>query len=307
MMALRAHARGGAEELVYERAPVPNAGPGDVLLAVHACAITVAELGWDETWTHRDGTDRTPIVPGHEVSGTVVKADSKRFAVGDQVYGLIDFDRDGAAAQYVAVRQENLSFKPRTASHEQAAAMTLSALTAWQAFNDHAHLKAGETTLVTGAAGGVGVYAVQIAAALGAHVSAMGRPVHEQFVKDLGAKYYIPYTGGPIDSSLSGFDVVLDAAGAGDSDALYSTLKPGGRLITLAAPPSARRADAHKVKAQFFIVRPDYEQLAHLAQMTDDGTMRPVVGRSLPLVEGRKAFEHSSGRRVPGKTVLTVR
>ena len=115
MMALRAHARGGPGQLVYEQAPVPSAGPGEALVAVHAAAITFAELTWDLEWTTRDGKDRTPVIPSHEMSGVVAAlgAGVAGLAVGDEVIGLIDFDRDGAAAEYVVMPASGLAAKPR--------------------------------------------------------------------------------------------------------------------------------------------------------------------------------------------------
>ena len=176
MMALRAHARGGPEQLVYEQAPAPAAGLDEALIAVHAAAITFAELTWDLSWTTRDGTDRTPVIPSHEMSGTVtgLGVGVAGLAVGDEVIGLIDFDRDGAAAEYVVMPAASLSAKPNSVSHVEAATLPLAALAAWQALADHAALEPGEQVLVQGGAGGVGIFAVQLAAILGGHVTATG-------------------------------------------------------------------------------------------------------------------------------------
>ena len=177
MMALRAHARGGAEQLVFEQAPVPVPGPGDALVEVHAAGITFAELTWDLSWTTRDGRDRTPVIPSHEVSGVVrgLGENARGLSIGEEVYGLIAFDRNGAAADYVTAPAADLADRPRSVSHAQAASLPLAALTAWQALTDHADLQPGERVLVRGGAGGVGVYAVQLAAILGADVTATGR------------------------------------------------------------------------------------------------------------------------------------
>ena len=307
MMALRAHARGGPEQLVYESAARPSPGPGEALVRVHAAAITFAELGWDETWTRKDGSDRTPIIPGHEVSGVVEQAGPGcAFAVGDEVYGLIDFDRDGAAAQYVTVPGDALARKPAGATHEQAAAMALSALTAWQALVDQAALEPGEKVLIVGAPGGVGVYAVQLARARGAEVTATGRESGRELVTRLGAQRFQDYTAGPLDPAEAGFDVVLDAAGAGDDESYYRALRPGGRMILLAGPPDAERAEQYGVRATFFVVTPDGAELAALAALVDKGELEPVVGQRYPLAEGRTAFESGSRPRPPGKTVLLV-
>ena len=162
MRALRAHVRGGPGQLVYEQAPAPAAGPGEALVAVHAAAITFAELTWDLSWTTRDGAGRTPVIPSHELSGVIAGLGPgvTNLAVGAAVIGLIDFDRDGAAAEYVAVPATTLAAKPTALSHQQAATLPLAALTAWQALVDHAAVAPGERVLVLGGAGGVGLFAV---------------------------------------------------------------------------------------------------------------------------------------------------
>ena len=151
MTALRAHRRGGPEVLVVERAPVPVAAAGEVLVAVHAAAITFDELTWEETWT-RDGVSRTPIIPSHEVSGVVaeIAAEVTDFRPGDYVYGLIGFVRDGAAADFVAVPAADLAVRPSTVSHAVAAALPLAGLTVRQALVDHAAVRPGEAVLVHG-------------------------------------------------------------------------------------------------------------------------------------------------------------
>jgi NADPH:quinone reductase-like Zn-dependent oxidoreductase len=325
MMALRAHARGGPEELVYEQAPVPAAGPGEVLVAVHAAAITFAELTWDLEWTTKDGKDRAPIIPSHEVSGTVAGLGDGvvGLAVGDEVIGLVDFDRDGAAAEYVAMPTADLGAKPRSLSHLAAATLPLAALTAWQALVDHAALQPGERVLVQGGAGGVGLFAVQLAAILGGHVTATGRGTDAGFVTDLGAERFISIDGGRQSQSdggrqsqsdggsgsraEGGFDVVIDTVGGAVLDGSYGLLREGGRLVTLGAPPDQELAARHGVRAMFFVVTADARELARLAELADSGRLRPVISQTFPLAEGRQAFEHGGGSRRPGKTVLEVR
>ena len=311
MMALRAHARGGPEQLVYEEAPVPEAGPGEALVEVHAAAITFAELTWDQTWMTLDGRDRTPTIPSHEVSGTVVGLGpgTGGIAVNDEVYGLIDFDRNGAAAQYVTLPAAHLAARPRSVSHVETATLPLAALTAWQALVDHAALKPGERVLVTGGAGGVGNYVVQLAASLGGSVTATGRAAQREFVLGLGAGAFDSTDGaGPAEATQEdGFDVVIDTVGGGLLDASYGLTRRGGRLVTLSAPPDADKAAALGVDATFFVVTPDATELAHLAKLVDDGKLRPVLSQTFPLRDGRKAFESATVPHPPGKTVLIVR
>jgi NADPH:quinone reductase-like Zn-dependent oxidoreductase len=309
MMALRAHARGGPEQLVYEQAPAPSAGPGEALIAVHAAAITFAELTWDEEWTTRDGKDRTPVIPSHEMSGVVAGLGTgvDGLAAGDEAIGLVDFDRDGAAAEYVVMPAASLGAKPRSLSHVAAATLPLAALTAWQALVDHAALQSGEQVLVQGGAGGVGIFAVQLAAILGGHVTATGRGADAGFVRDLGAERFISVEAGGPGQVPGGFDVVIDTVGGAVLNVSYSLLREGGRLVTLGAPPDQELAGRHKVHAMFFIVEPEASELARLAELADTGRLRPVISQTFPLAEGRQAFESGRGARRPGKTVLVVR
>ncbi|HTZ30100.1 MAG TPA: NADP-dependent oxidoreductase [Streptosporangiaceae bacterium] len=309
MMALRAHARGGPEQLVYEQAPVPSAGPGEVLIAVHAAAITFAELTWDLEWTTQDGKDRTPVIPSHEMSGVVAGLGSgvTGLAAGDEVIGLVDFDRDGAAAEYVVMPAANLGAKPQSLSHMAAATLPLAALTAWQALVDHAAVQPGDQVLVQGGAGGVGIFAVQLAIILGGHVTATGRSADSSFAADLGAERFISAEPGRPSQAAGRFDVVIDTVGGAVLDGSYGLLREGGRLVTLGAPPDQDLAARHKVRAMFFVVKPDADELARLAQLADTGRLQPVISQTFPLVEGRNAFESGAGTRRPGKTVLVVR
>src|SRR5262245_55053393 len=195
MKAIRLHREGGPEQLVYEEAPEPKLGAGDALIRVHATGITPAELTWAETYRHCDGSERLPAIPGHEVSGVVESlADAVTDVhIGDEVYALTSFCRDGSSAEYVAVRAADCAQKPKTLGHAQAAAVPLSALTVWQAFFDHAHLAAGQRVLIHGAAGGVGTFAVQIAHWHGAYVIGTASEKNRDFLLSLGADEVIDY------------------------------------------------------------------------------------------------------------------
>lgn len=309
MMALRAHARGGPEQLVYERAPKPAAGPGEALIAVHAAGITFGELTWDLSWTTSAGADRIPVIPSHEVSGTVAAtgAGVTELAPGDDVYALIDFDRDGAAAEYVTVTASTLAARPRSLTHAEAATLPLAALTAWQALVDYAGLTRGERVLVQGGAGGVGVYAVQLAAILGGQVTATGRSESQAFVRDLGARDFISAPAKGTVEDAAGQDVVIDTVGGQVLTDSFALLRPGGRLITLSAPPDPELAARYDVHAMFFVVQPDQGELARLADLAEEGRLRPVLSQTFPLAEGRQAYASRTQHRPPGKTVLVVR
>jgi NADPH:quinone reductase-like Zn-dependent oxidoreductase len=308
MRALRAHTRGGPEVLVYESVRRPTAKVGELLIAVHAAGITFAELTWPETWSS-GGVDRTPIVPSHEVSGVVAEVGDgvTDVSVGNEVYGLVPFDRDGAAAEYVAVPAGFVAAKPRSVSHVVAAAAALPALTAWQALVDHAVVKAGDRVLVHGSAGGVGAFATQLAVALGARVTGTAHTKDVAYVGSLGAERVIDdHTA--LDGERGVFDLAIDAVGALTPEALYAALRRGGRLLTLQEPPSQELADKYGVTADFFIVEVDRESLEWLAEMIDAGKLQVAVAATFPLSEGRAAYGSGATRRErPGKTVLVVR
>ena len=297
MMALLGSRRGGPEVLSYGPTPRPELRADEVLVAVHAVAITFAELTWEESWTH------LPMIPGHEVSGVVaaVGPDVHDIDVGDEVYGLIRFDRLGAAADFVAVPAIDLARKPAQVSHVLAAAVPLAALTAWQALADHAGVTRGERVLVLGGAGGVGAFAVQLARNLGAEVTATARDADAAYVRELGADVVAP---DPL-SAGSDFDAVVDTVGGAALDAAYTVLHQGGRLVTLQAPPDQARAARAGIGATFFVVAPDRAALTRLASMVDDGSLRVTVAATFPVSEGRAAFESGlTWDRPPGKTVL---
>jgi NADPH:quinone reductase-like Zn-dependent oxidoreductase len=309
MTALRAHRRGGPEALVVERAPVPVPAAGEVLVAVHAAAITFDELTWEETWT-RDGVSRTPIIPSHEVSGVVSEIGPQvtDFKPGDDVYGLIGFVRDGAAADFVAVPAADLAARPSTVSHAVAAALPLAGLTALQALVDHAAVRPGEAVLVHGGAGGVGALTVQLAAILGGHVTATIRSDAGELVRGFGAGRVIDVRTEAFDVNGAAYDVVIDTVGGETLNRSFAVLRRGGRLVTLSAPPPAGRADEYGITATFFIVTPNRGQLDELAELVDSGRLRVEIAETFPLDRGREAFE--SGRRPgrrPGKTVILVR
>ncbi|MBJ7339352.1 NADP-dependent oxidoreductase [Mycolicibacterium sp.] len=309
MTALRAHHRGGPEVLTVERAPIPVPASGEVLIAVHAAAITFDELTWEETWL-RDGVDRTPIIPSHEVSGVVsaVAAGVTDVAVGDEVYGLIQFDRDGAAAEYVSVPVADLAPRPASVSHVVSAALPLAGLTAWQALVDHAKVAPGERILVHGGAGGVGALTVELAAILGAEVTTTVRSDTHDLVRRLGARHVIDTRTEDFAASGRVFDVVVDTVGGETLSRSFDVLRPGGRLVTLSAPPPAGLAEAAEVQATFFIVVPDRDQLIRLAQYVDDDRLHVAIAETFALADGRAAFEsRSQPHRRPGKTVLKIR
>lgn len=308
MKALRAHARGGPERLGYEDAPTPSAlGEADVLVRVAAAAITFDELTWPETW-EAGGADRTPIIPSHEFSGTAAALGPAvaGVAVGDEVFGLVPFDRDGAAAEYVRVPASSLTRKPDGVTHLEAAAAVLPALTAMEALADHLLLAAGQRLLVRGGTGGVGAFVVQFAHRMGIEVTATVRSGDAVArAKRLGAAEVLV---GDEPEQLAGatFDASIDSVGAGTPAWLYRAVRPRGRVIMLQEPPDAALAAEHDVDAQFFVVSADTGALARLAEALAVGELEVAVAQTFPLAQGRAAYESRGHQPAPGKTVLVV-
>src|SRR5919202_394702 len=307
MFALRARAKGDPEGLSYEHVPMPSPGIGDVLLQVHAASFTPTELIWPSTWVDRAGKARPAPIPAHEASGVVVALGygMTGFAVGDEVYGLADWYRDGAAAGYVAAEARNLALKPTTLDHAHSAAVPLAGLTAWQALFDHGGLSAGQSVLIHGAGGGVGVFAVQLAHAAGARVVATGRAWAEELVRELGADEFVDTGCRRFEEAAGEVDVVFDLVGGEVQERSWAVVKPGGVLATVVAP--LEQSERRGVHGVYFVVEPDRTMLAELARRIDEGEMRPIVGEVFALEQGREAFEVKQGPGIPGKVVLRVR
>lgn len=308
MKAVRSDRRGGPDTLQYEDAPEPRLEEGDALVRVHAAAITPTELTWNSTWTDRQGKDRRPIVPSFEVSGTAeqVGSSTKGLAQGDPVYGLLNFWRDGAAAEYVAVRAADLAPKPKVLDHIEAAAVPLSGLTAWQALFDHAQLSGGTRILIHGAAGGVGSFAVQFAHWKGAEVIATASKRHHTFLRELGADKTLDYSSVRFEDAVRDVDVVLDKVGGPTLDRSWGILRQGGVLVTIVDDAPEEKAKKYGVRAASILVQPNRDQLIQIGRLIDGGAVRPIVAAVFPLADTREAFMQGLAGHNRGKLVLRV-
>jgi NADPH:quinone reductase-like Zn-dependent oxidoreductase len=269
---------------------------------VHAAGFTPGELDWPGTWRDRAGRDRTPSVPGHELSGVVVELGfgTTGLTVGQRVFGMADWRRDGSLAEYAAVEARNLAPVPAGVDHTLAAALPISGLTAWQSLFDHGRLAAGQTVLILGAAGGVGSLAVQLARAAGARVIAAGRTSDRATALGIGADVFLDLEADRLDDAGE-VDLVLDVIGGEVGERSAALVRAGGTLVTIAAPPGVRPRDG---RAVFFVVEPDRGRLADLARRVRDSRLKPVVGAVCTLEQAPGAF--TSGRRTPGKTVIRI-
>ncbi|MFJ1958742.1 NADP-dependent oxidoreductase [Streptomyces microflavus] len=282
--------------------PYPHLAENDVIVRVHAAGFTPGELDWPGTWTDRAGRDRTPSVPGHELSGVVVELGygTTGLTVGQRVFGLTDWTRDGSLAEFTAVEARNLSPLPADIDHIIAAALPISGLTAWQALFEHARLTAGQTVIIHGAAGGVGSIAVQLAHQAGAHVIGTGRSYNRQKVLELGAGQFVDLQDGLLED-IGEVDVVFDVLGGEILDRSAALVRAGGTLVTIAQPPTQQPRDG---RAVFFIVEPDRPRLADLARQLRNGSIKPIIGSVRPLEDAPQAF--TPEKSVLGKTIIRV-
>jgi NADPH:quinone reductase-like Zn-dependent oxidoreductase len=304
MRAVRLHEPTGISGLVYE--DVPDARPMfcDVLVKVVACGITHNELDWP-IWTCRAGHQRTSVIPGQEVSGVVAALGygTAGIAVGDEVFGLTDQLRDGAAAEYVAVEARNVAPKPQTVDHLHAAAVPRAGLTAWQGLFDHGRLAEGQTVVIHGAGGAVGSMAVQLARWAGATVIGTGRGHSRPLVMELGADRFVALEADSLEDVTGQADLVLDTIGGEVLAGSAPLLRPGGTLVTVkaAAELPASRDD---IRTVVFIQEASRAQLIELARLVDEGHLHPQVGGVYPLSEAAEAFRSKAAGGIPGRIVI---
>src|SRR5215813_14031986 len=290
MKAICLRARSGPEALAYEEAPQPRPGDGEVLVRVHAAGVIHTELSWVPTWTTRAGKPRPfPVIPGHEFSGEIAAlgAGVRDVGVGELVYGLNDWYEDGASAEYCVARVADIAPKPTGVDHVHAAAAPISVLTAWQGLVERA--------------GVAGTFAVPLARWRDARVTGTASAANLDFVRSLGADEVIDYRAERFEDVVRDVDVVFDTVGGETLERSWGVLKPGGRLVTVAA--SGEQTTDERIRAAYFIVEPSQTQLAEIARLLDGGTLRPVVGAVFPLAEARQAYQH---KPVRGKVVLRV-
>jgi NADPH:quinone reductase-like Zn-dependent oxidoreductase len=282
--------------------PYPEAATNDVVVRVHAASFIGNELDWPDTWTDRAGRDRTPSVPGHDVSGVVVELGygTTGLTVGQRVFGLTDWSRNGSLAEYIAVEARNLAPLPIDIDHTVAAALPISGLTAWQALFDHGRLTAGQTVLIHGVVGAVGSTALQLAREVGARVVGTGRSADRDPAAALGVHTFIDLDTEKLEDAGE-VDVVFDLIGGDILARSAALVRAGGTLVTVVEPPQTQPRDGRSV---FFVVEADRTQLADLAARVRDGRLKPAVGAVLPLAEAPAAF--APHNRIHGKTILRL-
>ncbi|TCC28894.1 NADP-dependent oxidoreductase [Kribbella speibonae] len=282
--------------LALTELPHPRAAENDVIVQVHAAGFLRGEPEWPGTWVDRAGRDRTPSVLGHEVSGVVVELGygTTGLTVGQQVFGLTDWARNGSLAEYAAVEARNLAPLPADIDHVTAAAVVMPGLTARQALYDHAHLQAGQSVLIHGAGGSVGSVAVQLARETGAHIIGTGRAADRELAGRLGAHEFLDLGNDRLED-VGEVDVVFDVIGGEIRDRSTALLRPGGTLVTVADPPTVHPTDG---RAIFFVVEPHRDQTTQLAARLRDGRLTPLVTAVHDLADAATAFTDRTRSRI---------
>jgi NADPH:quinone reductase-like Zn-dependent oxidoreductase len=310
MRAMRlASATDSAVKFAAADVPQPKPGPGEVLIRVHAAGVTATEVIWYPTTHTKDGGVRTNAIPAHEFSGVIaeVGSDVRDFQPGQEIYGMNDWFADGALAEYTVAKPSDIAPKPTKLSHIEAAAVPVAALTAWQGLIDRADLQSGQRVLIHGASGGVGVFAVQLAHELGAHVTATAAARNRDFVKQLGADEFIDYTAQRFEEVARDIDVVFDGVGGETFERSFRVLRPGGHIVTIAASEEAAAETDERRKKAFFIVEPNQKQLIEIAKLIDAGKLKPVVDAVVPLADAASAYDGSlKNRQGRGKIVVDI-
>src|SRR6201991_2784104 len=283
--------------------PEPPAAINDVVVQVYAASITGDELSWPSTWTDRAGMDRTPSIPGHELAGVVTALGygTMGLSVGQRVFGLADWYRDGTLAEYVAMEARNLAPLPGDVDFTVGASLPISGLTAWQGLFQHGRLQAGQSVLVHGAAGAVGSMVTQLAREFGAYVIGTGRAADRQTVLDFGAKEFADLDDDVLED-VGGVDLVFDVIGGDIGKRSAGLIRTGGTLVSIVGPAEARPVDGLVVD---FVVESDRAQLGEIVQRVRDGRLRTNIGNVATLDDAVAALNPTA--RLNGKTIIRVR
>jgi NADPH:quinone reductase-like Zn-dependent oxidoreductase len=283
--------------------PEPPAAINDVTVQVHASGFVPTELSWPSTWTDRRGRDRTPSIPGHELAGVVsaLGYGTTGLSVGQRVFGLADWHRDGTLAEYVAIEARNLAPLPGDVDFTVGASLPISGLTAWQGLFEHGRLRAGQSVLVHGAAGAVGSMVTQLAREVGAYVIGAGRAADRQKALDFGAQEFVDLENDAVED-VGGVDLVFDVIGGDIQRRSAGLIRAGGTLVTVVGPPEARPVDGLAVD---FVVESDRVQLSEIVGRVRAGRLRTNIGNIASLDDAVAALNPTG--RIKGKTIIRVR
>jgi NADPH:quinone reductase-like Zn-dependent oxidoreductase len=293
----------GADGMMLAERPEPSAAINDVIVEIHASGFVPTEVGWASTWTDRAGRDRSPSVLGHEVAGVVTSLGygTTGLSVGQRVFGLGDWHRDGTLAETVAIEARNLAPLPGDLDFTAGASLPISGLTAWQGLFQHGHVQAGQTVLAHGAAGAVGTMVTQLAREAGAYVIGTGRAADRQKALDFGAHEFVDLENDHLED-VGGVDLVFDVIGGETQKRSATMIRAGGTLVTVTGPAESTPAGGRAID---FVVEADRAQLSEIAQRVRDGRLRTNIGSVATLDDAVGALNPTTRRN--GKTIIQVR
>jgi NADPH:quinone reductase-like Zn-dependent oxidoreductase len=296
------HAAGTAGMRLVER-PEPSAAINDVIVEIHASGFVPTEVEWPSTWTDRAGRDRISSIPGHELAGVVCALGygTTGVSVGQRVFGLADWHRDGTLAEYVAIEARDLAPLPGDIDFTVGASLPISGLTAWQGLFEHGRLQTGQSLLAHGAAGAVGTMVTQLASEFGAYVIGTGRAADRQKTLDFGAQEFVDLDNDALED-VGGVDLVFDVIGGDIQKRSARLIRPGGTLVTVVGPPEARPTEGLAID---FVVESDRVQLGEIVQRVRDGRLRTNIGNIATLDDAVAALNPTARRN--GKTIIHVR
>jgi NADPH:quinone reductase-like Zn-dependent oxidoreductase len=307
MKAMQLNASNQEPLLIQAEVPQPQPGKGELLIRVQAAGVTPTELHWYPTTHTKSGEVRHKAIPGHEYSGVIaaIGEQAAGFAVGQSVYGMNDWFAEGATAEYCIAQPQSIAPKPASLAHEAAATVPIGALTAWQALIDRAKVQRDDRVLVHGGAGSVGSFAVQLAKLHGAYAIATVSSDDREFVTQLGADEALDYEASRFEERVHHVDVVFDTVGGQTLARSWGVLKPGGKLITIAA--DSEGTTDPRIKDAFFIVEPNRRQLVEIAKLLDAGKLKTFVNAVVPFPQASAAYSGSAKqKRRHGKVVITI-
>jgi NADPH:quinone reductase-like Zn-dependent oxidoreductase len=308
MKAIRIHEFGGPDQLKIEDIPIPVPAADEVLIKIYATSVNPVD------WKIREGERKDkfpsslPLTLGWDVSGVIESVGQQvtSFKAGDEVYGRPDPTKNGAYAEYMVVKADQISFKPQTIDYKQAAAVPLAGLTAWQGIFDHGHLEKGQKVLIHAGSGGVGTFAIQFARWKGAEVITTSSAENIAFLKLLGANYVIDYKKEKFEEKISDVDLVFDTIGGETQKRSLGVLKSGGRLITTVKPEFVEEAKKRNIVLEGFTAQSYPAELKDIARLIDEGQVKPVIDRVMPLAKAAEAQQISKEGHTRGKIVLSV-
>ncbi|WJY28067.1 NADP-dependent oxidoreductase [Sporosarcina trichiuri] len=301
---------GGSDQLIEKELPIPDINDNQVLIEMHATSINPID------WKVREGYMKDampfdfPLILGWDAAGVVSEVGSKvtQFKKGDKVFARPAME-NGTYSEYVAVDEDLVALKPDSLSFEEAAAVPLAGLTAWQCVVDFGQVKKGDKVLIQAGSGGVGSYAIQIAKNFGATVYSTASSKNEAFLKELGVDEFIDYKTTDFTDVAKDVDLVVDTMGGDILEKSMDVVKKGGRLVSIAGEPDAEKAKEKGITAESLWLNPNGKQLAELGQLIEDGKVKPHIGHTYPLTEQglRDAHDLSATHHAKGKIVITIR